>query len=323
MEAHAHSAILFMAPPQPSPPIKITHDLWHLAFANLIQQCAPPNFEIQSEVRLSLEPRRADILLLRRRGVVRRDDAANVLRAVWPWLARITIVEFKSPIDSSFRPGDLVRLWSYGGQYQAAHMGKVRTRADLTLLLVVSSLTPTLHKEIARMGWTLVPLGGGYSRIDGAVYTLFVAVTTEVTVAENDDFLGLFSHRSVTNPEVYGWCRDWIKETTVNRNIKDMPGYDEMIHKLVEWMPAEKVMANYTPEQRLAGLPPEQRLAGLPPEQRLAGLPAEQRFADLTQEQLLLALPVETLRGLSADYLRSLPPAIEQAIRQRIARSDD
>jgi hypothetical protein len=296
MVPKGRSAILFMAPRKPSPATKITHDLWHLAFVNLIQQRAPPNFEVQSEVRLSLEPQRADILLLRRRGVARRDEAAQVLRTVWPWLARITIVEFKSPVDSSFRPGDLIRLWSYGGQYQAAHMADVRTRADLTLLLVVPSLTPTLHKEIGRMGWSLVALGGGYSRIDGAVYTLLVAVTTEVTVAENDDFLGLFSHRPVTNPAVNGWCRDWMKETTVNRNIKDIPGYDEMIQKLVEWMPAERVMALYTPEQRLAGLPPEQQL---------------------------LALPVETLRALSEDYLRSLPPAIERTIRERIARSND
>ena len=39
------------------------HDLWHLAFANLVQERAPPNVEVQSEVRLTLEPQRADLLL--------------------------------------------------------------------------------------------------------------------------------------------------------------------------------------------------------------------------------------------------------------------
>jgi hypothetical protein len=290
------SAILYMAPSQPVPPGKLTYDLWHLSFVNLVQQRAPPNFEVQSEVRLSLEPQRADILLLRRVSEARRDGDAQVLRAIWPWLARVTIVEFKSPVRSSFRPGDLVRLWSYGGQYQAAHMDDLPTRADLTLLLVIPSLTPTLRGEIDRMGWTLVPLGRGYSRIDGAVYTLFVAVTDEVTLAEKDDFLGMFSHHPVTNSAVNWWFRSWTKETTVKQKIKDIPGYDEMREKLFDC---------WSPEERLAGLAPEERLAGLAP------------------EQVVLALPVEMLRVLPDDYLRSLPPDIEQTIRHRIARADD
>ena len=296
MVPEERSAILYMAPSQPVPAGKLTYDLWHLSFVNLVQQRAPPNFAVQSEVRLSLEPQRADILLLRRLSEVRRDGDAQVLRAVWPWLARVTIVEFKSPVRSSFRPGDLVRLWSYGGQYQAAHMDDLPTQADLTLLLVVPSLTPTLRGEIDRMGWTRVPLGGGYSRIDGAVYTLFVAVTDEVTLAEKDDFLGMFSHHPVTNPAVTWWFRSWTRETMVKQNIKDIPGYDEMREKLFDWL---------SPEERLAGLAPEQRLAGLAP------------------EQVVLALPLEMLRVLPDDYLRSLPPDIEQTIRHRIARSDD
>ena len=286
MAPKGHSAILFMAPPRPAPPGKLTYDLWHLSFVNLVQQRAPPNFEVQSEVRLSLEPQRADILLLRRRGVARRDAKAKVLRTVWPWLARITIVEFKSPVRSSYRPGDLVRLWSYGGQYQAAHMRDLRTRDDLTLLLVVPRLTRTLRKEIARMGWTLVPLGGGYSRIDGAVYTLFVAVTDEVTIAEKDDFLGIFSHRPVTNPAVRWWFRNWTKETMVKQKIKDTPGYDEMREKVLDFL---------SPAERIAGLAPE---------------------------QLIPALPVEMLRALSPDYVRSLPLKVQQAVRRRIASSN-
>ena len=295
MDPEGRSAIIYIAPSQRAPPGKLTYDLWHLSFVNLVQQRAPPNFEVQSEVRLSLEPQRVDILLLRRRRVARRDAAAQVLRTLWHRLARITIVEFKSPVRSSYRPGDLVRLWSYGGQYHAAHMRDLRTRADLTLLLVVPSITRTLRKEIARMGWTLVPLGGGYSRIDGAVYTLFVAATDEVAIAEKGDFLGIFSHHPVTNPAVTWWFRSWTKETMVKQNIKDIPGYDEMREKLFDWL---------SPEERLAGLAPEQRLAGL------------------AHEQVVLALPLEILRELSPSYLRSLPPEVEQEVRRRTGRAD-
>ncbi len=45
------------------------------------------------------------------------------------------------------------------------------------------------------MGWSLTAIGGGYSRIDGAVYALYVVVTDEVSQAEHDEFLGLFSRR--------------------------------------------------------------------------------------------------------------------------------
>jgi hypothetical protein len=40
--------------------VELPFDLWHLAFVNLIQRRAPPNFEVQSEVRLTIEPPERD-----------------------------------------------------------------------------------------------------------------------------------------------------------------------------------------------------------------------------------------------------------------------
>ena len=149
--------------------MELPFDLWHLAFVNLIQRRAPPNFEVQSEVRLTIEPQRADMLLLRRIGVERQDQQARVLRTLWPRLGLVTILEYKSPVDSAFRPGDLMRLVGYGVLYDTAHRDELPKREDLTLVLVVASVTPTLLEEIKRMGWTLTPLGGGYARIDGVM----------------------------------------------------------------------------------------------------------------------------------------------------------
>ena len=305
MRSSRSPAILLVTSPPCHLPGDPIYDLWHLGFANLIQQRAPPNIEVRSEVRLSLEPQRADLLLLRRIDAVRQDERARVLRALWFWLARIAIVEFKSPVRSSFRPGDLLRLLGYGVQYHAAHFQDLTSPLDLTLVLVVPNITPTLLGEIRHMGWMLISLGDGYSRINGAEYTLLVAATNEVAVAEKDAFLSIFSHHPERNAEAAWWLRSWIKETNVKQNIEDTPGWDEICATLTELMPVEKIMAKFTPEQRLAGLPLEQRLAGLPP------------------EQLVLALPVEVLRSLPADYLRSLPPSIEQEIRRRIARSGE
>jgi hypothetical protein len=60
-------------------------------------------------------------------------------------------------------------------------------------------------------------------------------------------------------------------------------------------------------------------LARLPPERRLAGLAPEQRLAALTEAQAVLALPDAVLRGLSNEYLATLPKEARAAIRKRLA----
>jgi hypothetical protein len=67
--------------------------------------------------------------------------------------------------------------------------------------------------------------------------------------------------------------------------IEELPGYDEMFQKLVEAMPVEK---------RLKGLAPE---------------------------QLIPALPLEVLRALNDDYLRTLPPDVQEQIREKLRRA--
>ena len=281
--------------------MELPFDLWHLAFVNLIQRRAPPNFEVQSEVRLTIEPQRADILLLRRLGAERQDHEARVLRMLWPRLGLVTILEYKSPVDSAFRPGDLLRLVGYGVLYHTAHLHELPEREDLTLVLVVASVTPTLLQEIKRMGWTLTFLGGGYAQIEGVMYTTYVVITDEVTEVERDEYLRLFSHRPASPGEAAQWLQQWMRDTKMKQpKMEELPGYEEMFQKLVEAMPLEK---------RLAGLAPEQVLGAFAPEQRLAGL---------APQQVVLALPLELLRALPEEYLRSLPAEIQEQARKRL-----
>ena len=144
------------------------HDLWHMGFARLVRQRAPISFLVRPEVPLSDEPQRADLLLIRREDVAPRDSEAQVLRALWPLLAKDTVMEFKSPVRG-FRPTDLMRLLSYGAQYHVLEHERLPSPSDLTLVLVVPSRNAALDKEIARMGFRLTLLGGGYGRIDGGV----------------------------------------------------------------------------------------------------------------------------------------------------------
>jgi len=89
-------------------------------------------------------------------------------------------------------------------------------------------------------------------------------------------------------------------------------GYEEAIRKILQALPPKLRLADLSPEEVLSGYAPEQRLAGMPPEQRLAGL---------TTEQAVLAMPVEILRMLPADYLSTLPEATRAEIARRLGRS--
>jgi len=294
--------------------VDLHFDLWHLAFVNLIQGRAPPNFEVQSEVRLTIEPQRADMLLLRRTGATRQDHLARVLLNLWPRLGLVTVLEYKSPVDSAFRRGDLLRLVGYGVLYDTVHLDALPKREDLTLVLVVASVTPTLRDEVERMGWTLTPLGGGYARIDGVMYNSYVVITDEVTEAERDEYLRLFSHRTPHQGEATRWLQQWMRDTKMKQpNIEELPEFEELFKKSIE-----KAI-----QKELAAMPLEQRLAGFAPEQVLAAFAPEQVLAAFAPEQLILALPLEALRMLSAEYVITLPAEVQEQIRVRLQRAVD
>lgn len=274
---------------------------WHVAFAALITERAPPGIEVRAEVRLTSEPQRADLLLLRRAASARRDAEALTLRGLWPLLADDSLVEFKS-VSRPFRRGDLARLLGYGAQYHGIHIERLRP-AHLTLVLVVPSITEALRAELDWMGWTLTDLGEGYAQVFGNVYPTYVVAIDLVAKAEHDDLLGIFGHHKVASRDARWWLEQYLgrrKESAVSQNIQDLEGYDEMLQKLLE------------------SLSPEQRLAGLAPEERLAGLALEERLAGLAPEQQVLALSDEVLRALPIAFLSSLSPETREKIRARI-----
>ncbi|WP_438030198.1 hypothetical protein [Sorangium sp. So ce233] len=175
-----------------------------------------------------------------------------------------------------------------------AQIERLSSYRALTLVLVVASIARTLVRELAEMDWTRVRLGGGYARIDGAVYSTYLVVIDEVAEAEEDDFLRIFSHHPVHSPEARRWLQQWVRpEEGAMQDVKELEGYDEMLQKLLDSLPVER---------QLAGLAPEERLAGLPPAHQL------------------LALSDDALRGFTDEYLRSLPAEVQDAIRRRIGR---
>jgi hypothetical protein len=257
---------------------------WHLPFVALIAERAPPGFVVQIEERLGREPQRADLLL--RRVAKQMPQRARVLRRLWAWLGMDTIAEFKS-LARPFRRGDLLRLWGYGAQYHARHVQRLRPE-DLTLVLIVPQMTRTLREEVAWLKCSMEDLGGGYRRVQGAVYFVYIVIIDAVAESERDAFLALFGNQPMDHDEARWWMEQFMMQDKTR--IERLEGHDAMVSRLLD-------MA--TAKQRLMGLTAQQRLDGLAP------------------EQILLALPEQVLRGLSSEYLSTLPPALSRRIRRR------
>jgi hypothetical protein len=292
---------------------------WHFFFAILLRKRGPSEFEVRDEVPLSEEPPRVDYLLLRKRVEASAQRPAETLRALWPRLPSVTVVEFKS-IRRAYRKRNLDRLWGYIHLYFSDPASNVGRRDELCGLLVVTTRTPALDADASSMGLLWHDLGGGYWELRGGLFKLYLVELDRVAECEDDDLLRLFGHAKERTLEARRFWAEQVGTKEAMMALQDMEGYDEVVRRFLELIPPEQRLAGLAPEQRLAGLPPEQRLAGLAPEQRLAGLAPEQRLAGLAPEQAVLALPNEVLRALSDDFIETLPEPTRATIRQRLGR---
>jgi hypothetical protein len=190
----------------------------------------------------------------------------------------------------------------------------VWTRRDLCAVLVVPGRTRSLDDDAESMGLRWKDRGSGYWSLTGGLFALHVVEIDVVGPAEGDDLLHSLGNGRPVTPEALWFWAELVGSKEAGMSMQDMEGYDEVVEKFLATLsPYQQVVQKF-----LATLPPEQRLAGLAPEQVLSHYPAEQRLAGLDREHQALALPVEILRLLPEEYLRSLPPEVEAEIRRRL-----
>lgn len=267
-----------------------TRTAWHVLLAALLGQRSPRRFHVRSEVPLSVEPLRADYILLR--AGADGNDTAGTLRGLWPLLATETIVEFKS-IGRPYRSRNLDRLLSYIHLYYADEPEKLQRRADLCGVILVPARTKSLDADVEAQHLRWQDLGGGYWQLLGGAFALYVAEIDVVSEAEDDDLLRLFGHGEARTAEARRWLAQQLGAEETAMEMHELEGFDEVIRKIAATLPPAQVLAAYEPAQVLAEYKPE---------------------------QLLLALPDETLRGLTDAYLDTLPAPTRAAIRARIGR---
>lgn len=249
---------------------------WHFFFCILLRRYGPSAFEIRDEIPLSEEPPRMDYLLLRRAEDAQPAAPAQTLLALWERLPRVTIAELKS-IGRPYQKGELDRLWSYTHMYRAAELDGLGRRNNLAALLLVPRRTPSLDEDVAEMSLAWVDLGGGYFRLSGGLFALFVVEIDVVAEQPDEDLLALYSHHEVRSPRA---TRFWGELTgaEAKMDVRNLEGYEEEIKRIMSAMP---------PELRLAGLPPGQLLLGLP-DDYLRALP----------DEILARLPADTLAAI-------------------------
>jgi hypothetical protein len=276
---------------------------WHFFFCILLRRYGPSIFEIRDEVPLSEEPPRIDYLLLRRAEEGLATTAAQTLLALWALLPRVTIAELKS-IGRLYDKGELDRLWSYTHSYYAAEHAGLPERHDLAALLLVPRRTPTLDTDVEAMGLAWVDLGAGYWRLTGGLFALYVVEIDRVADQPDEDLLALYSHHEVRTPRSKRFWRELTGAEAKMDAREDLEGFDEEMREIVSSVPLETRLLGTTPEQLLARVAPEQRLAGL------------------DRDHQALALPLELLRLLPDDYLRSLSPDVQAELRRRLRGGD-
>jgi len=277
--------------------------VWHVGFGRLLRRRGPSSFEVREEVLLSEEPPRMDYLLLRKVSA-EAATPAQTLRRLWPLLPRISAVEYKSP-GRPYRTGNLDRLWAYVHLYYADDGTRPAQRQDLAAVLAVHRRTPSLDSDVAAMGLLWEDLTGGYWRVRGGLFALYVVEIDVAAPEEGDDLLYSLGTGKLSTPEARWFWMELVGSQEAGMSMQDMEGYEELMAKLLDTLPPERVLSHYAPEQRLAGLPPEQRLAGL------------------DRDHQALALPIELLRILPEAYFRSLSPEVQAEIQRRLRRSGD
>jgi hypothetical protein len=274
---------------------------WHVLFVASLREHGPPGFEVLPEQPLSSEPLRADVVVIRRRGGPPHDDAARTLRGFWPLVRHTAVIEFKSP-TRPLRAGEVAKLFGYGGQYHALHVDEVGSARNLQIVLVVASVSPALEEELARMDLQVHPIAPGYLAADGVYRLLVVDLSAIVEADEQEDLMRIFVQSKLLSVFAKRFMEQHRMTPDAPKNLAELEDYHAVVQR---WL------RDLTPAERLEGLAPRERLEGLGPRERLEGL---------GREDLLLALPDDILRGMSDDFLRTLPTAAQEAIRRRIGR---
>jgi len=212
-------------------------------------------------------------------------------------------------------------------------VAEIEDPALVALRVVAPRVTPRFVEALRSLDCELTSTAAGLHEGRLLVFPLRVVETVPVNGRADEHLLYPVTPGMLADPggipaldgeelEVFWALREHVEQLrhpvpgVRRRHMKDedkvVESFEQALARLVARLPPEQVLRAYAPEQRLAGLAPEQVLHAYAPEQRLLGL---------TEAQAVLALPDAMLRGLSSEYLATLPKETRAAIQRRIGRA--
>ena len=169
--------------------------VWHLLAAALIDERRPRCVQLETDVNLTVEPQRADLLLIRK-GDGSVDDATAFFR-LWELMGPVALVEYKSRSRPA-RSGVWSQLLGYAHLYARSRREEIGAARNLSLFLMVHEITPTLRKDAAWLGLELGPSDGAYTPVRGdTLFPTWIVTLNALADEEGEPLIGELGSRTV------------------------------------------------------------------------------------------------------------------------------
>ena len=198
---------------------------WHLLASVFIDERRPRCVELETEVTLTVEPQRADLLLIRKHeGPI--DDAQAFFR-LWNLMGSVALVEYKSSSRPA-RPGVWSQLIAYAHLYARGQRSELGAAHNLSLFLMVHEITPTVRKDADWLGYRIEPSEGAYTRVAGAPFPTWIVTLNQLAEEEDEPLIGELGSRKVDEEdrESMQWLANFYMAN--EDRARNLEGFEEL-----------------------------------------------------------------------------------------------
>lgn len=262
--------------------------------------------EVLPEFLLGKEPRRLDVVIVRRRTTRANEAPPTRIPSVLEALPAHAVILFKGATDA-LEAFDATQALSYAAEYML--VAGVGDPTQVALRVVAPTLTGAFAAQVARLEGALQATARpGVHEGRLGPFTLRMVETCVACDAPHEEVLRVLSPRFLTERDAARPMddRDRALYNRLYRCVAQLAASPEGAMA----KDTELVLKNW--EKDLADIIPMMNTAVV-----LGKLTPEQRLAGLAPEEALRALPPEALRGLSDDYVGTLPPELQAYVRAR------
>ena len=249
--------------------------MWHPLLVRLLEYALGSAFTVREEVSVGKMPLRVDILLLRREEGQLSEAQRLELSALLPLLNRFTLIEFKGPTDVMKR-GDFGKLIGCSFLWQSQESEPI-PHEDVSLVVLAPTVSNALREELRLLGLEASQHEPGIFRVIGLPFATWL-VETDVMAEQGQVVLSLVSRvflkdrgrimerlGDADEPLVryvaqqvhqFRTEKDFALQHADSEYLEEME--DDLLTKILEWVPAERRLRGLSPEERLAGLSDEE-----------------------------------------------------------------